>query len=95
MATTTALYWIKAINPRTGLHLTQPLLVTVSYRAADDLWLARTGCLPTAVASADRAMIVDVLLSMLVTRFYSLRLRRHDLAPDLYDEYRALCTHLG
>jgi hypothetical protein len=67
----------------------------VTYREADDLYIARAGCMPTAVGSADGTMIVDVLLSMVVTRYYSLLMRVQDLAPDLYDEYRALCEYLG
>lgn len=88
-------YWIKEISPRTGLHLKKPLLVTVTYRAADELYIARTGCMQSAVGTTDQSMIVDVLLSMVVTRYYGLRLRFQDLAPDLYDEYRALCEYLG
>lgn len=92
----TTFHWIRDINPRSGLHLKQPLLITVSYRIADNLWIARApDAIATAVGSADSTTLIDVFLSLLVTRFYTLTLRLQDLEPDVYDEYRALCRYFG
>lgn len=91
----TEFYWLRAINPASGLRLKQTLMITLQSDAANGTWIARTGALKTAVVAPNKGVMLDLLLATMVSRFYALHLRRLELAPDLYDEWRELSDYLG
>lgn len=90
----TQFYSIRSINPSCGLRLKQPVLITVNPTNAGD-WIASGRPLSTAIVTGQPQIILDLFLATMVSRYYALRLRMHDLAPDLYDEWRALDQFLG
>lgn len=90
----TEFIWVKTLNPFCGVKLKQSVLVTIT-RQEDGQWVGRVGCLDAGLVVGDPRYLLDYVLATMVTRFYRLQERHDALAPDLYDEWRALQQYLG